>query len=62
MVLCLLLFCDLIAVDFDWSIISIQKSFGASRQLSGKLGVKLAIGVVYTTLHTELKAKYISKY
>ena len=44
MVLCmLLLFCDLMAVNFEWSIILIRKSFGASRLLLGKLGVKLAI-------------------
>ena len=32
-----------LAVNFDWSIILIWKSFGASRHISGKLGVKLAI-------------------
>ena len=42
MVLCL--FINFLAVDFDWSIILIRKSFGASRHISGKLGVKLAIG------------------
>ena len=41
MVLCLLLI--FLAVHFDWSIILIRKSFGASRHISGKLGVKLAI-------------------
>ena len=44
MFLCLLLlFCDLMSVNFDWSIILIRKSFGASRHISEKLGVKLAI-------------------
>ena len=44
MLLCLLLlFCDLMNVNFDWSIILIRKSFGASRHISGKLEVKLAI-------------------
>ena len=33
-----------LAVNFDWSIILISKSFGASLHISGKLGVKLAIG------------------
>ena len=32
-----------LAVNFDWSIILIRKSFGASRHISVKLGVKLAI-------------------
>ena len=32
-----------LAVNFDWSNILIRKSFGASRHISGKLGVKLAI-------------------
>ena len=32
-----------LAVNFDWSIILIRKLFGASRHISGKLGVKLAI-------------------
>ena len=32
-----------LAVNFDWSIILIRKSFGAFRHISGKLGVKLAI-------------------
>ena len=32
-----------LAVNFDWSIILIRKSLGASRHISGKLGVKLAI-------------------
>ena len=41
MVLCLLFI--FLAVNFDWSIILIQKSFGASRHISVKLGVKLAI-------------------
>ena len=41
MVLCLLFI--FLAVNFDWSIILIRKSFGASRHISGKLGVKLAI-------------------
>ena len=45
MLLCLvLLFCDLMFVNFDWSIILIRKSFGASRHISEKLGVNLAIG------------------
>ena len=35
--------CYFLAVNFDWSIILIRKSFGASRHISGKLGVKLAI-------------------
>ena len=42
MVLCL--FTYFLAVHFDWSIILIRKSLGASRHISGKLGVKLAIG------------------
>ena len=42
MVLCLLL--TFLAVNFDWSIILIRKSFGASRHISEKLGVKLAMG------------------
>ena len=33
-----------LAVNFDWSISLIRKSFAASRHISGKLGVKLAIG------------------
>ena len=37
---CLFIF---LAVHFDWSIILIRKSFGASQHISGKLGVKLAI-------------------
>ena len=41
MVLCLFVY--FLAVNFDWSIILIRKSFGASRHISGKLGVKLAI-------------------
>ena len=41
MVLCLFIY--FLAVNFDWSIILIWKSFGASRYISGKLGVKLAI-------------------
>ena len=41
MVLCL--FIHFLAVHFDWSIILIRKLFGASRHISGKLGVKLAI-------------------
>ena len=41
MVLCLFIY--FLAVHFDWSIILIRKSFGASRHISGKLGVKLAI-------------------
>ena len=41
MVLCL--FDYFLAVNFDWSIILIRKSFGASRHISGKLGVKLAL-------------------
>ena len=49
-VLCLLLF--FLAVIFDWSIILIRKSFGASRQISGKLGVKLAIVVNKTEKNT----------
>ena len=44
MVLCLLLF---LAVNFDWSIILIKKSFGASLHISGKLVVKLAIFTRY---------------
>ena len=40
MVLCC---CYFSAVNFDWSIIFIRKSFRASRDISGKLGVKLAI-------------------
>ena len=44
MLLCLLLlFCDLLSVNFDWSIILIRKSFRASWHISEKLGVKLAI-------------------
>ena len=44
MLLCLLLlFNDLMSVNFDWSLILIQKSFGASRHISEKLGMKLAI-------------------
>ena len=42
----LLLFCDLMSVNFDWSIFFIRKSFGASRHISEKLGVKLAIASV----------------
>ena len=42
MVLCLFIY--FLAVHFDWSIILIRKSFRASRHISGKLGVKLAIG------------------
>ena len=41
MVLCLFVY--FLAVNFDWSIILIRKSFAASRHISGKLGVKLAI-------------------
>ena len=41
MVLCLLFI--FLTVKFDWSIILIRKLFGASRHISGKLGVKLAI-------------------
>ena len=41
MVLCLFVY--FLAVNFDWSIILIRKSFRASRHISGKLGVKLAI-------------------
>ena len=41
MVLCLFVY--FLAVNFDWSIILIRKSFGASRHISGKLGVKLVI-------------------
>ena len=41
MVLCLFIY--FLAVNFDWSIILIQKLFGASRHISGKLGVKLSI-------------------
>ena len=44
MVLCLLFI--FLAVNFDWSIILIRKIFGASRNISGKLGVKLAISIV----------------
>ena len=43
MVLCLFIY--FLAVNFDWSIILIRKSFGASRHTLGKLGVKLAIGL-----------------
>ena len=35
-----------LAVNFDWSIILIRKSFGASRHISGKIGVKLAIALL----------------
>ena len=35
--------CYFSAVNFNWSIILIRKSFGASLHISGKLGVKLAI-------------------
>ena len=35
--------CYFLAVNFDWSIILIRKLFGASRHISGKIGVKLAI-------------------
>ena len=35
--------CLYLAVNFDWSIILIRKSIGASWHISGKLGVKLAI-------------------
>ena len=31
------------AINFDWSTILIWKSFGASRHISGKLGLKWAI-------------------
>ena len=41
MVLCLFIY--FLVLNFDWSIILIRKSFGASRHISGKLGVKLAI-------------------
>ena len=41
MVLCLFVY--FLVLNFDWSIILIRKSFGASRHISGKLGVKLAI-------------------
>ena len=44
MVLCLLFI--FLAVNFDWSIILIRKSFGASRHISGKLGVKLAMNFI----------------
>ena len=44
MVLCLFIY--FLVLNFDWSIILIRKSFGASRHISGKLGVKLAIGPV----------------
>ena len=37
--------CYFLAVNFDWSTILIRKSFGASRHISGKLGVKLAIAI-----------------
>ena len=43
MVLCLFIY--FLVLNFDWSIILIRKSFGASRHISGKLGVKLAIAV-----------------
>ena len=49
MVLCLFIY--FLVLNFDWSIILIRKSFGASRHISGKLGVKLAITpVVYRFL------------
>ena len=38
MLLCLLLlFCDLMSVNFDWSIFFIRKLFEASRHISEKL-------------------------
>ena len=43
MVLCLFIY--FLVLNFDWSIILIRKSFGSSRHISGKLGVKLAMGV-----------------
>ena len=43
MVLCLFIY--FLVLNFDWSIILIRKSFGASRHISGKLGLKLAIVV-----------------
>ena len=42
----LFLFIYFLSVHFDWSFILIRKSFGASRYISGKLGVKLAIGIL----------------
>ena len=45
MVLCLFIY--FLVLNFDWSIILIRKSFGASRYISGKLGVKLAIKLIF---------------
>ena len=39
------------SVNFDWSIILIRKSFGASRHISEKLGVKLAIPALDAGYH-----------
>ena len=56
MLLCLLLlFCDLMSVNSDWSIILIRKSFGASRHISEKLGVKLAIPLLPKSPNSSLK-------
>ena len=51
MVLCLFIY--FLVLNFDWSIILIRKSFGASRHISGKLGVKLAIVVLGTYKNEE---------
>ena len=46
MVLCLFIY--FLVLNFNWSIILIRKSFGASRHISGKLGVKLAIAITWS--------------
>ena len=43
------------AVSFDWSIILIRKSFGASRHISGKLGVKWTIDFLRTSGLTDYR-------
>ena len=57
MVLCLFIY--YLVLNFDWSIILIRKSFGASRHISGKLGVKLAIGsCLLSRVHVAIQVKY----
>ena len=60
MVLCLFIY--FLVLNFDWSIILIRKSFGASRHISGKLGVKLAIGYhLLIILSTDALARYLNR-
>ena len=44
MVLCLFIY--FLVLNFDWSIILIRKSFGASRHISGKLGSEIGYSQV----------------